>query len=289
LPEDDAALRATLAQIVLADLQAARSPLSPPAVAALRILASAPATTRSGQVPARPAGCSLRRAGVAAGFGVGVAAVAGAVFLATGSDAPRPLPQAAPAEGLPADLTPVPADGRSVLPAPGTPVLVGPSATTAPSSVAGPVGLPVPGIPAAATSRAVSHGGAAGARPAVPAPASRAAVTIPAATTRTETNAAAAAPARTGTAVPSSQPLAPPTAGPGPSAGPTTAEPTTPEPTTPEPTTPEPTTPEPTTPGPEAAPSDAGPATEDATASHRAADRADARCPPGRGDPSGQP
>jgi hypothetical protein len=38
MPEDDAALRATLTEIVLADPQAARSPLSPPAVAALRIL-----------------------------------------------------------------------------------------------------------------------------------------------------------------------------------------------------------------------------------------------------------
>src|SRR4051794_41727405 len=128
MPEDDAALRATLTQIVLADLQAARSPLSPPAVAALRILASAPATTRSAPAPARPGRGSLRRAGVAAGFGVGVAAVAGAVFLATAGDAPSRPPQAAPTAAHPADLTPPPAPGHSVLPAPGTPVLPGPSA-----------------------------------------------------------------------------------------------------------------------------------------------------------------
>jgi hypothetical protein len=248
MPEDDAALRATLTQIVLADLQAARSPLSPPAVTALRILSSAPTTTPPRQAPTRIGRCWLRRAGVAAGFGVGVAAVAGTVFLATGSDTPRPLPQAAPTATLPADLTPVPADGGSALPDSGTPVLLGPSAITAPASVAGPEGLPVPGTPAAAT-------------------------------TRTETIAAAPAPARTRTAAPSSQPPAPPTAGPGPSPGPTTSEPAAAEPTTPEPTTP----------GPEAAPSDAGPATEDATADHRAADRADGRCPPRRGDPSGQP
>src|SRR3954466_12632608 len=96
MPEDDAALRATLTRIVLADLQAARTPLSPPAVAALRILSSAPGTMPPGQAPARPARGSLRRAGVAAGLGVGVAAVAGAVFLATGRDAPHPPPQAAP-------------------------------------------------------------------------------------------------------------------------------------------------------------------------------------------------
>jgi hypothetical protein len=279
MPEDDAALRAMLTQIVLADLQAARSPLSPPAVAALRILSStpgttAPATTPSGPAPARPGWSSLRQAGVAAGVGVGFAAVAGAVFLATGSDAPRPLPRAAPAAAFPTDLTSLPADGHNVLPTPGTPVLPGPSATTAPSSGAGPVGLPIPGTVPAATSRAVSHGGAVGARPAVPAPASRAAATIAAATTRTATSAAAPAPGRTPTAAPSPQPSAPATAGPGPSACPTTSdptpepttpEPTTPEPTTPEPTTPEPTTPEPTTPGPEAAPSHAGPVTEDAT------------------------
>src|SRR4051794_18318938 len=168
MPEDDAALRATLTQIVLADLQAARSPLSPPAVAALRILSSAPATTPSRQAPARPGRRSLRRAGVAAGIGVGFAAVAGAVFLATGSDAPHPPPQASPATVLPADPTPAAADGHSVLPAPGTPVLPGPSATTAPSSEAGPVGVPVPATPADAASHGGSHGGAAGVRPAAP-------------------------------------------------------------------------------------------------------------------------
>src|SRR4051812_50131644 len=108
MPEDDAALRATLTQIVLADLHAARSPLSPPAVAALRILSSAPATTPSLQAPARPGQRSLRRAAVAAGLGVGVAAAAGAVFLATGSDAPRPPPPAAPAAAPPPGPAPGP-------------------------------------------------------------------------------------------------------------------------------------------------------------------------------------
>src|SRR3954454_10930211 len=160
MPEDDAALRAMLTQIVLADLRAARSPLSPPAVAALRILSSSPGTTSPGttaptttpswKAPARPGWSSLRQAGVAAGVGVGFAAVAGAVFVATGSDAPHPLPHAAPAAARPTELTPLPADGDSVLPTPGTPVPPGPSATTAPSSAAGPVGLPIPAALAAA-------------------------------------------------------------------------------------------------------------------------------------------
>src|SRR4051794_26291982 len=111
MPEDDAALRATLTQIVLADLQAARSPLSPPAVAALRILSSAPATTPSGQAPARPRRCSLRRAGVAAGFGVGVAAVAGAGFPAPRRDAPPPPPPAAPPAAPPPGPPPPPPRG----------------------------------------------------------------------------------------------------------------------------------------------------------------------------------
>src|SRR3954453_1004063 len=90
MPEDDAALRAMLTQIVLADLRTARSPLSPPAVAALRILSSspgttspgttAPTTTPSGKAPARPGWSSLRpggvrgrgRAGVGGGGGGGV-------------------------------------------------------------------------------------------------------------------------------------------------------------------------------------------------------------------------
>src|SRR3954452_18799874 len=82
MPEDDAALRATLTQIVLADLQATRSPLSPPAVAALRILSSAPAATPSRPAPARPGQRSLRRAAVAAGLGGGGAAAPAAGFLA---------------------------------------------------------------------------------------------------------------------------------------------------------------------------------------------------------------
>src|SRR4051812_50110510 len=111
MPEDDAALRAMLTQIVLADLRAARSPLSPPAVAALRILSSspgttspgttAPTTTPSGKAPARPGWSSLRQAGVPARVGGGLAGGAGGGFFAPGRHAPPPPPPAGPAAGPP--------------------------------------------------------------------------------------------------------------------------------------------------------------------------------------------
>ncbi|MCW2575548.1 MAG: hypothetical protein JWR66_1578, partial [Modestobacter sp.] len=63
VPEDDPALRATLTQVVLADLRAGRSPLGAPAVAALRILASGPATTLPDERPDTRPRPPLRRAG----------------------------------------------------------------------------------------------------------------------------------------------------------------------------------------------------------------------------------
>src|SRR3954453_12080101 len=56
--DDDAALRAALTQVVLADLRAGRSPLTPPATAALRILESRPAGAHGGPLGA-PLGAPL--------------------------------------------------------------------------------------------------------------------------------------------------------------------------------------------------------------------------------------
>src|SRR3954452_14785541 len=62
MQEDDAALRAALTQIVLTDLRVGRSSLSPPALAALRMLASGPGSGPSAVTDDDRARHGLRRA-----------------------------------------------------------------------------------------------------------------------------------------------------------------------------------------------------------------------------------
>src|SRR3954470_4160343 len=146
--EDDAALHAALAQVVLADLRAGRSSLSPPAVAALRILAAAPGTPRPDELATAHTGRPIRRAGI----GVGIAALAAGVFLVgAGSDSPRTQPESAPAATRPSALPPIPTTRSSTgeEPAPVAPVSADPSTSA-----------PVParaGIPAGSSARRASR------------------------------------------------------------------------------------------------------------------------------------
>jgi|tagenome__1003787_1003787.scaffolds.fasta_scaffold20940350_2 hypothetical protein len=102
--EDDAALRAVLTQIVLTDLRAGRSSLSPPALAALRILASGPSSGPSAATDDDRARHGLRRAGAAVGVGAGIVALAGGLLLTgAGSGSPPTRTDAAPVVATPTD------------------------------------------------------------------------------------------------------------------------------------------------------------------------------------------
>src|SRR4051794_7647557 len=167
--DDEAQLRATLAQVVLTDLRAGRPQLTPGALAALRILAagsgeSLPVRTEPVPVPAEspavPAADErarrpLRRVGAVVGIGAGIAALAGALFLAgAGDHSPspghdRPTAMAAPSPPVQRAAPPVPGTG--------TP---SPAHTTASAGDAWAPALPDgPPAPATVHSRATAAGG----------------------------------------------------------------------------------------------------------------------------------
>src|SRR3982751_6514982 len=131
--EDDAALRAVLTQIVLTDLRAGRSSLSPPALAALRILASGPGSGPSAASDDDRARHGLRRAGAAVGVGVGIVALAvGLLLTGAGTGSPPTRTDAAPVVA-PTDPS-VPSVGSAPWAQP-APILVPPAPTTSPTMV----------------------------------------------------------------------------------------------------------------------------------------------------------
>src|SRR3954451_25039138 len=130
MPEDDAALRAALTQIVLTDLRAGRSSLSPPALAALRMLASRPGSGPSAVTDDDRARHGLRRVGAVVGLGVGIVALAGGLLLTgAGSGSSPARTDAAPVVTPPSDPS-VPSVGSAPS---AQPV---PSASSAPSAQA---------------------------------------------------------------------------------------------------------------------------------------------------------
>jgi|SRR4051812_3948599 len=131
MQEDDAALRAALTQIVLTDLRAGRSSLSPPALAALRMLASGPGSGPSAVTEDDRARHGLRRAGAVVGLGVGIVALAGGLLL-TGAGS-----------------------GSSPARTDAAPVVIPPSDPSVPSVGPAPSAQPVPSVQSAPSAQAV--------------------------------------------------------------------------------------------------------------------------------------
>src|SRR3954451_20227637 len=132
MPEDDAALRAALTQIVLTDLRAGRSSLSPPALAALRMLASRPGSGPSAVTDDDRARHGLRRVGAVVGLGVGIVALAGGLLL-TGAGS-----------------------GSSPARTDAAPVVTPPSDPSVPSVGSAPSAQPVPSAPSTPSAQAVA-------------------------------------------------------------------------------------------------------------------------------------
>src|SRR3954453_12411694 len=147
MQEDDAALRAALTQIVLTDLRAGRSSLSPPALAALRMLASGPGSGPSAVTEDDRARHGLRRAGAVIGLGGGIVALAGGLLLTgAGSGSSPARTDAAPVVTPPSDPS-VPSVGSA------------PSAQPAPSGQSAPSAQAVVPHRAPTTGRSAGTGG----------------------------------------------------------------------------------------------------------------------------------
>ncbi|MCU1605781.1 MAG: hypothetical protein JWP46_2246, partial [Modestobacter sp.] len=112
--EDDAELRSTLVRFVLDELRAGRPRLTPPARAALHILAAEPpAPGPDGALLPR----RLRRAAAAAGLGLGITGLAGGLLLGTPTDSPHTPSGPPPIEAAPVGTAPpVAADDAAAIP-----------------------------------------------------------------------------------------------------------------------------------------------------------------------------